>query len=122
MSLGSDEAPETSAHPAQKRQRVSADEAPMDTESNTHTPAVILSDADTDLFSKLTYEEAAALDAHHVDVICQLKGHEVRRWRVSQIRPDPSKQEFEVRLREWPRITVRVPSKRLHKHSSSLSV
>ena len=65
MSLGSDEAPETSAHPAKKRQRVSADEAPMVTESDTHTPAVILSDADADLFSKLTYEEAAAFDAHH---------------------------------------------------------
>jgi hypothetical protein len=60
MSLGSDEAMAASTHHAEKRQRVSADEAPMDTAPDTHTPSVILSDADADLFSKLTYEEAAA--------------------------------------------------------------
>jgi hypothetical protein len=122
MSLGSDEAMAASTHHAEKRQRVSADEAPMDTAPDTHTPSVILSDADADLFSKLTYEEAAALDARHVNVICQLTGQDYKRWRVSEIWSDPKSREFEVRLREWPRITVRVPSNRLHKHSSSLSV
>lgn len=97
--------------------------APMDTraDSESHTPQVILSDEDKALFSKNTYAEAAALP--HLDVICELKGQEVRRWRVSEVvSADPSTQTFEVRLKEWPRVVVRVPPERLHKHVSSLSV
>ncbi len=97
---------------------MSTDEAAdIDTDTDAHVPEVILNDADQPLFSNLTYAQAAALE--HLDVICQLQGQEVKRWRVSEVvNSDPITQKFEVRHKEWPRVTVRVSPERLHKHVS----
>jgi hypothetical protein len=53
----------------------------------------------------------------HLDVICGVRGSEVRRWRVSEIIPREYNETFDVRLHEWPRIVVNVKACRLHKHS-----
>lgn len=90
-----------------------------DVHDTQHTPGYVLDDqADKELFSTLTFEQARALK--HVDVVCAVPGSEVRLWRVSELTPDEDTQTFRVRLREWPRIVISVKAERLQKHSASV--
>jgi hypothetical protein len=80
-------------------------------------PTVTLDDnADRDLLSKLTFDQAKELK--HADVICKLSVTEVRRWRVGTMSANAATQTFTVCLHEWPRITITVSANRLHRHSS----
>lgn len=117
------EAGKTSCTALKKRRADDGGTLPMATDED--TPTVTLNDTDDkDFLSQLSFEQVKELISQrkHLNVICQLHGQSVRRWRVCEVLADDSMKRFTVRLTEWPRVTIQVSPNRLHKHDSTIAV